>query len=94
MGAACWDPYREIKINTLERLQKEADKFANYMRDSIWETLTQRRTITRIFALFEAYSVERDWKAIGDRLQGPCHLGRDRYDRKISNRYREIILCQ
>jgi hypothetical protein len=25
---------------------------------------------------------ERDWKDIGDGLQGPCYLGRDDHDRK------------
>jgi hypothetical protein len=26
-GAACWDPYREGKINALDRLQNKAAKF-------------------------------------------------------------------
>jgi hypothetical protein len=32
-GAACWDPYREGKMNTLERVQEEGDKSANHMND-------------------------------------------------------------
>jgi hypothetical protein len=47
----------------------------------LWETWAQR-----IGALFKAYTVERAWKSIGDRLQGPCYLGRDDHDRKIRNR--------
>jgi hypothetical protein len=29
---------------------------------------------------------ERAWKAIGERLQGPCYLSRDDHDRKIRSR--------
>jgi hypothetical protein len=43
----------------------------------------QCRKIARIFALFKAYSGERAWKYIGDRLQGPCYLNRDNHYRKI-----------
>jgi len=28
-GAACWDPHREGQINSLDRVQKKATKFAN-----------------------------------------------------------------
>jgi len=31
-------------------------------KDSEWETLDQRRTIARLFALFKAYCGERSWK--------------------------------
>ena len=47
-GASCWDPYREGQINTLDRVQKKAAKFANLTNDSVWETLTHRRTVARI----------------------------------------------
>jgi hypothetical protein len=36
----------------------------------------QRRKIALICALFEAYTGERAWKAIRDRLQKPCYLSR------------------
>jgi hypothetical protein len=85
-GAACWDPYREGQINPLDRVQKEVTKFANRMSDSIWETLAQRRKISDICALFEAYSGERACKAIGSRLQGQCYLNRDDHDRTIRTR--------
>ena len=35
-GAACWDPYREGQIHALERMQKEAAKFAYHMNESNW----------------------------------------------------------
>jgi hypothetical protein len=85
-GAVCWDPYREGQINSLDRVQKKMAKFANHTNDSVWETLAQRRNITRICAVFNAYIGERAWKNIGDRLQGPCYLSRDDHDRKIRAR--------
>ena len=53
---------------------------------SNWETLSKRRKISRICALFKAYSGERAWKAIGDRLQRPNYLSRVDHERKIRNR--------
>ena len=83
--AAWWDPYRG-QINTLDRVQKKAAKFANHTSDSVWEALAQRRKISRIFSLFKTYFGERAWKAIGDRLWGPCYLSRNNHDRKIRAR--------
>jgi hypothetical protein len=71
-GASCWNPYREDQKNVLDRVQNKAAKFANHTKDSVWETLAQRRKIARICALFKVYAGERAWKATGDRLQGPC----------------------
>jgi len=85
-GAACWDPYRKGQINALNRVQKKADKFANHTNASVWENLAQRRKIARICPVFIAYTGEQAWKAIGDRLKGPCYLNRDDHDRKISAR--------
>jgi len=62
----CWDPYREGLIQALNRLQKKAAKFACHTNESNWETLSQRRKISHICALFKPYSGERAWKAIGD----------------------------
>ena len=67
-------------------MQKKVAKFANHANDSIWETLARRRKIARICALFKAYTGERAWKSIGDRLNGPCYLSRDDHDRKIRAR--------
>jgi len=61
-GAACRDPYREEQIRTLDRVQKKAAKFAYHTNKSYWETLSQRRMISRTCALFKAYSGERAWK--------------------------------
>jgi hypothetical protein len=44
------------------------------------------RNIARICALFKAYTGERAWKAIGDRLRRPCYLSRVDHDRKIRSR--------
>jgi hypothetical protein len=88
-GAVCWDPYREGQINALERVQKKAVKFArghNHRNGSDWESLVQRRKIARLCALFKAYTGEQAWKAIGERLQGPCYLSRDDHDQKIRSR--------
>jgi hypothetical protein len=73
------------QIYTLDRVQKKAAKFAYHMSDSNWET-SQRRKIARICALFKAYSGERAWKFIGDRLQRPNYLSRIDHDWNIRNR--------
>jgi hypothetical protein len=67
-GAACWDPYKEGQINALDRVQKKAAKFAHHTKDWNWETVAQGRKIARICAVFKAYTGERAWKAVGDRL--------------------------
>jgi hypothetical protein len=46
----------------------------------------QRRKIARICDPFKAYSGERAWKFIGDRLQRPNYLSRVVHDWKIRNR--------
>jgi len=85
-GATCWDPYREGQITALDRVQKKAAKFAHHTNSSNWETLASRRKLSRICALFKAYSGERAWKAIADRLQRPHYLSRVDHERKIRSR--------
>ena len=70
-GAACWDTYREGQIIALDKVQKKAAKFAHHTNSPNWETLVSHRKLSRICALFKAYSGERVWKPIGDRLQRP-----------------------
>jgi len=65
-GSACWNPYREEQITALDKVEKKAAKFAHQTNSSNWETLVSRRKLSRICALFKAYSGERSWKAIGD----------------------------
>jgi hypothetical protein len=48
--------------------------------------VAQHRKIARICALFKAYTGERAWKAISDRLQNPYYLSRFEGDRKIRSR--------
>jgi hypothetical protein len=85
-GAACWDPYREGQIHALDRVLKKAAKFAYHMSESNWETLSQRRKISRKCALFKVYSGERAWKFTGDRLQWTNYLSRIDNEWKIRNR--------
>ena len=85
-GAACWDPYREGKIIALDRVQKKAANYAYNTNSSNRETLASRRKLSRICALFKAYSRERARKATGDRLQRPHYLSRVDHDRKIRSR--------
>jgi hypothetical protein len=98
-GAACWDPYRECQINAVDRVQKKVAKAAHYTSGLVWESLAQRRKTAQMRALFKAYTVERVWKAIGDRLQVPSYLSRVDHYRKIKsqktkNGRREILLSK
>jgi hypothetical protein len=85
-GAACWDPYRGGQVIALDRAQKKVVKFGSHTSDSVWETLTQRSKIGRICAFLKAYTGERAWKGLGDRLQGTCYLSREVQDWKIRGR--------
>jgi len=85
-GATCWDPYREGQISALDRVQKKAGKFAHHTNSSNWETLASRRKLSGVCAFYKAYSGERAWKAIGDRLERPHYLSRVDHERKIRSR--------
>jgi hypothetical protein len=85
-GAACWDPYRVGQIYALDRVQKKAAKFAYHTNELNWKTLSQRRMISRLCALFKAYTGEWTCKSIGDRIQRPNYLSRVDHERKIRNR--------
>ena len=67
-------------------MQKKAAKFAYHMNELNWETLSQSRKISCMCALFEVYSGERAWKAIGDRLQQPNYLSSVDHEQKIRKR--------
>ena len=85
-GAVCWDPYREGHVSALNRVQMKAAKFANNTNESGWETLAQRKLMSLICALFEAYIGGRAWKAIENRLLKPCYLSRDDHNQNIRTR--------
>jgi hypothetical protein len=85
-GASCRNPYREGQTNALDRVQKNAAKFANHTSDLVWETLATPTKRARICALFKAYTGKRAWKSIGDGLKRPCYLSRDDHDRNIRAR--------
>jgi hypothetical protein len=63
-------------MSALDREQNKAAKFAHHSGISDLESLAQRRKIARMCALYKAYTGERAWKAIGDRLQAPSYLSR------------------
>ena len=60
-----------------------ANKFANHLNDSVWETLAQRRETTHICALLEEHNGEPEWNSIGDTSKETCYLSRDDHDRDI-----------
>ena len=84
-GASCWDPYRVGQINALDHVKKKAAKFADHTNDSVWETLTQRRRIAHICALFKAYTGEPVWKSRGQ-VRRTTLLSSDDHVRKIRAR--------
>jgi len=45
-----------------------------------------------ICTLFKAYSGEWAWKAVGDRLPGPCYLSRHDHDWKIRGRKQRTLI--
>jgi hypothetical protein len=57
-GAVCWDPYRG-QITASNRVQRRAAKFANNADQTGWETLAERRMVSRLCALFKAYTGKR-----------------------------------
>jgi hypothetical protein len=97
-GAVCWDPYRECQISALDRVQSKAAKFVRHLGGSYWESLAQCRKIARMCALYKAYTGERAWKAIGDKLRATSYLSRVDHYLKIKARkqrtYREILFCE
>jgi len=89
-GSARWDPCRKGQVNALDRVQKKAGQFTNHTKVSEWETLAQRRTIARLWALFKAYCGERAWNAVRDRLRRAYCLSRVDHVRKIRDRKQRI----
>ena len=64
----------------------KAAKFAHHSGGSDWESLAQRRKIARMCAHYKAYTGDRAWMAIGDRLQAPRYLSRVDHHWKIRAR--------
>ena len=77
---------QEGQITALDRVQKKAAKFAHNTNSSNWEILASRRKLSRICALFKAYSGEGVWKALGEGLQRPHYLSRVDNKQKIRSR--------
>ena len=74
-GCACWDPLRG-QINALDRVLNRAPQCTHCTKDSDWERLAQRRMIARLCAHFKAYTEERAWKDMRDRIRSPSYLSR------------------
>ena len=70
----------------LDQVKTIAVQFTNHTKESDWETLAQRRAIERLCALFKAYSGERTWKAIREKLRRPFYLSRVDHVQKIGDR--------
>ena len=62
-----------IQISALDCVQNKAAKFAQHSGSSDGESLAQRRKIARMCAFYKAYTGDRVWKAIEDRLQAPSY---------------------
>jgi hypothetical protein len=76
-ASLCWDTYREGQINALDRVQNTsiAGELQHERNHLNWKTLAQCRKIAHVRALFTAYTRERAWKDLRDRLQKPCRAG-------------------
>ena len=70
----------------LDQVQMKAAQFTNHIKDSDWETLSQRRMIARLCTLFKAYSGEGVWKGIHDRFRRPFYFSRVDQVQKIRDR--------
>jgi hypothetical protein len=77
---------RRGSIDALNRVQRKAAEFANNADQTGWEALADRRRVSRLCALFKAYTGRRAWKAIGGRLLRPCYLSREDHNRRIRSR--------
>jgi len=66
--------------------ENKAAKFAHHSGGSDWESLAQLRKIPRMCVLYKAYTGEKAWKAIDDKLQVPSYLSRIDHHWKIRAR--------
>jgi hypothetical protein len=67
-GAVCRDTYRERQVGALNRVQRRAAKFANNADRTGRESLEERIMVSRLCALFKAYTGRRAWETIGAML--------------------------
>jgi len=81
-GAACWDLYSECQINTLERVQKKAARFANHTSGSVWEALAHRAFAPSS----ERTSENGHGKIQGSGYKDQRYLSKNDHDRKIGAR--------
>jgi len=55
------------QINALSQVQQKAAQFTIRTKDSDWETLTERRAVARLCALFYSVLWGTAWEAIRER---------------------------
>jgi hypothetical protein len=48
--------YRDGQVSALNPVRKRESKFTNNIKDSVWETVAQRREAARMYALFKAHT--------------------------------------
>jgi hypothetical protein len=58
-------------------VQGRAAKFANNADQTGWESLEEKRKLSRLCVLFKRYTGRRAWEAIGDRHLRPCYQSRE-----------------
>jgi len=63
-----------------------------YSRIILKSILHKRRLVAQLCALFKAYSGERAWKAIGNRLIKQRHLSRSDHNRNFRNRKQRRVV--
>jgi len=69
---------RTGQINALHRIRTKAAQYTNHTKDC--------GKIARLCVLFKAYSGERSWKVIRDRLRRPYYFSEVYYVRNIGDR--------
>jgi hypothetical protein len=82
---ATWHHVAGWVVPDVSKIHWSSGPHAHHTNSSNWETLASRRKLSRLCALHKAYSGERAWKAIGDRLKRPQYLSRVDHERKIWN---------
>jgi hypothetical protein len=77
--------WRQGILNCARQGAKESGQFCT-PQERIELGSLDRAQLARLCALFKAYTGERAWKAVGNRLQTPCYLSRGDHGKKIRSR--------
>ncbi|KAJ4444227.1 hypothetical protein ANN_06018 [Periplaneta americana] len=93
-GAEGWDPYRQNQIDSIEKVQRRAEKYVKMgkehgeeiVKDLGWEFFKLRRRKTTLTSLFKAQMGHKAWTDINARLVTPSYLDRADHVRKFKCR--------